>query len=113
LLLINNIIVRHEVSGDVYYELSNHKLISEMEEYANNAPNKELFDNEPLTQTALKTWRKRQEMLERDLDMQREFVQINQEWDTKTRVFLHEIILPVICITIAAIIIFVVTHYIW
>lgn len=113
LLLINNVIVRHETRRGVYYALSSQKLIGEMEEYARNAPNKELFDNEPLTQTALKTWRKRQEMLERDQDMQRDFVQINQEWEAKTNVFLHEIIVPVACITIAAIIIFVVTHYIW
>jgi hypothetical protein len=113
LLLINNIIVRHETAVGIYYELSHQRLISEMEEYASNAPNKELFDNEPLTQTALKTWRKRQELLERDQVIQREFMQINEEWEAKRKVFLHEIVVPVVCATIAGIIIFAVTHYIW
>ncbi|PWV44525.1 hypothetical protein [Chitinophaga sp. S165] len=113
LLLVNNFIVRHETTVGVYYELSSHKLISEMEEYASNAPNKELFDNEPLTQTALKAWRKRQELLEYDQDVQREFIQLSREWEMKRKVFLHEIVVPLICITIVAIIIFVVTHFIW
>lgn len=113
LLLTNNIIVRHETAVGVYYELANSRLIREMEEYASNAPNKELFDNEPLTQTALKAWRKRQELLERDEDVQREFIQLNKEWEMKRKVFLHEIVIPLICITIVAIIIFIITHYIW
>ncbi len=112
-LLLNNIIVKHETAVGIYYELRNQKLISEMEEYASSAPNKELFDNEPLTQTALKTWRKRQELLERDQEMERELIQINQEWDDKRNAFLHEIIVPLVCVTIAAIIVYVVTHYLW
>lgn len=113
LLLINNIIVRHETAVGVYYELSSQRLIREMQEYASSAPNRELFDNEPLTQTALKTWRKRQELIERDQDVQRELAQIAQEWQVKRKVFLNEIVVPIACATIAAIIVFAVTHYIW
>lgn len=110
LLLINGFILRHETPLGSYYELSNDALIKELERYAGIAPNKEIFDNEPLVQITLKTWRKRQDQLERDQRVQRLFIQIQKRRQAQMKAFLYEVIVPIVCILALAGLIFGVTH---
>ncbi|MCF6401246.1 hypothetical protein L3C95_00065 [Chitinophaga filiformis] len=110
LLLINDFILRHETPSGTYYELSNDELIKELEGYAGIAPNKEIFDNEPLVQITLKTWRKRQDRLARDQRIHRLFIQIRKNRQTQMKSFLYEVIVPIVCILALAGLIFGVTH---
>lgn len=110
LLLSNDFILRHETPAGTYYELSNDELITELEDYAGIAPNKEIFDNEPLVQITLKTWRKRQDRLERDQRMHRLFLQLRKKREVQMRAFLYEVIVPIVCILLLAGLIFGVTH---
>lgn len=110
LLLINNFIVKHETSVGVYYELSDSKLIREMEAYANVAPNKDLFDNEPLMQITLKAWRRRQNRFERDQRMLQAFMQIITEREAQIDAILYRFVIPVVCILLLVVLVFEVTH---
>jgi len=85
-------------------------LISELEEYASIAPNKEIFDNEPLAQITLKTWRQRQDKLARDQRVQHLLLQIKKKREAKLRAFLYEVVVPIVCILLLAGLIFGVTH---
>jgi cytochrome c oxidase subunit IV len=110
LLLINDFIVKRETPIGVYYELSDSKLIREMEAYARVAPNKELFDNEPLMQVTLKTWRKRQNRFERDQRMLQAFMQVITEREAQIDAILYRFVIPVVCILLLVVLVFEVTH---
>ncbi|PSL33554.1 hypothetical protein [Chitinophaga ginsengisoli] len=110
LLLSHDFILRHDTPSGTYYELSNDELIEEVEGYAGIAPNKEIFDNEPLVQITLKTWRKRQDRLERDQRMHRLFLQIRKQREAQMNAFLYEVVVPLVCILLLAGLIFGVTH---
>lgn len=110
LLIMNDLIIKHETSLGVYYELSNNKLVCELEEYAGIAPNKELFDNEPLMQITLKAWRKRQNRLERDQRMLQLLMHIITEREAQIDAVVYRVVVPVVCIMVLAVLIFEVTH---
>ena len=110
LLLINNFIVKHETPAGIYYELSDSRLIREMQAYANAAPNKELFDNEPLIQMTLKHWRRKQHRLERDQHMLQTFMQIIAEREAQIDAILYRFVIPVVCILLLVVLVFEVTH---
>lgn len=110
LLLMNDFILKHETPSGTYYELSNDELIAELEAYASIAPNKEIFDNEPLAQITLKTWRQRQDKLARDQRVQHLLLQIKKKREAKLRAFLYEVVVPIVCILLLAGLIFGVTH---
>ncbi|SHN45688.1 hypothetical protein SAMN05216311_12117 [Chitinophaga sp. CF418] len=110
LLLINDFILRHETPAGTYYELSNEELVRELERYAGTSPNKDIFDNEPLVQITLKTWRKRQDRLARDQRIHRLFLQVRKQREEQMKAFLYEVVVPIVCILLLAGLIFGVTH---